>query len=164
MASGGNQILYNLAFSPKISYLDFSETNLCTNDAAEAIYKLIKISGSIETLLFKDTGLLSYYNKEEYFKAIGESKTLAYLDLSNKKAQRGSHITASVLTLLGKACAMNAKKNGCLKFLGLANLIQSELHVSNYLMRSFKISDQDEENWYGEAKIAKEMKKEQLEK
>lgn len=42
------QMLYNLAFSPKIRHIDLTgvpQTN--TNGAVEALYKLLKISGSI---------------------------------------------------------------------------------------------------------------------
>ena len=43
-----SQILYNLAFSPKIRHIDLTDdTSANTSDTAEALYKLIKISGSI---------------------------------------------------------------------------------------------------------------------
>ena len=75
IGTGANSILYNLAFSPKISYIDFSDDSLNNYDTAEALYKLIKISGSLETLILKN----SYMNnllKEEFFVALGENKTL----------------------------------------------------------------------------------------
>lgn len=50
MGAGVSTVLYNLAFSPKIRYIDISELSTSTAEIAEAVYKLIKISGAIETL------------------------------------------------------------------------------------------------------------------
>ena len=47
MARGVNTLIYNLAFSPKIRYIDLSNISQTDNETAEAIYKLIKISGAI---------------------------------------------------------------------------------------------------------------------
>ncbi len=53
MGYGVNYILYNLAFSPKITHIDISETivNDRVQETVEALYKLLKISGSLETLI-----------------------------------------------------------------------------------------------------------------
>jgi hypothetical protein len=48
--------------------------------------------------------------KEEFFIALGENKTISYLNLNNS-----TYTNLPILTLLGKACAMNKKKNGSLK-------------------------------------------------
>jgi hypothetical protein len=48
---GADAILYNLAFSPRITHIDLSDDLLNSADTAEAIYKLVKISGSLETLI-----------------------------------------------------------------------------------------------------------------
>ena len=46
------QIIYNLAFSPKIKFIDLTRVVKCNNaQIVEAIFKLLKISGSIQTLL-----------------------------------------------------------------------------------------------------------------
>lgn len=50
MKASVSTVLYNLAFSPKIRHIDISDLQSATADVAEAIYKLIKISGAIETL------------------------------------------------------------------------------------------------------------------
>ena len=42
--------------------------------------KLIKISGAIETLNLRNTKVESYLT-EDFFKALGENKTLKYLNL-----------------------------------------------------------------------------------
>ena len=48
-----SQMIYNLAFSPKIRVIDVTSIINSKNITAvvEAFYKLLKISGSIETLL-----------------------------------------------------------------------------------------------------------------
>lgn len=55
IGKGADAILYNLAFSPKITYIDLSDDLLNSTDTAEAIYKLVKISGSLETLILHNT-------------------------------------------------------------------------------------------------------------
>lgn len=51
MMSKVSTIIYNLAFSPKIRHIDLSDNPGSANaDVAEALFKLIKISGAIETL------------------------------------------------------------------------------------------------------------------
>jgi hypothetical protein len=53
-----SQILYNLAFSPKIRHIDMTDNKLSNNaDTAESLYKLIKISGSIQNLLLGGTNI-----------------------------------------------------------------------------------------------------------
>ena len=51
MGKGVNSLIYNLAFSPKIRYIDISYAAATDADTAEALYKLLKISGAIETLI-----------------------------------------------------------------------------------------------------------------
>lgn len=46
-------ILYNLAFSPKIKMINMSKCGTVSKDTAEALYKLLKISGAIEILLVR---------------------------------------------------------------------------------------------------------------
>ena len=57
MGSAVNSILYNLAFSPKIRHIDLSDMTTGSSAMAEALYKLIKISGAIEVLILKNTGV-----------------------------------------------------------------------------------------------------------
>ncbi len=104
-----------MAFSPKITYVDFSNDNLNSADTAEAIYKLVKISGSLETLILENTNINNQL-KEEFYIALGENKTLNYLNLDNT-----NYMSSSNLNLLAKAVAMNHKKNGNLKYLSIAN-------------------------------------------
>ena len=113
IGKGADAILYNLAFSPKITYIDLSDDLLNSSDTAEAIYKLVKISGSLETLILHNTQINNQL-KEEFFIALGENKTLTHLNLNNT-----TYTNLHILQLLGKSCAMNMKKNGNLKYLSL---------------------------------------------
>lgn len=113
IGKGADAILYNLAFSPKITYIDLSDDLLNSSDTAEAIYKLVKISGSLETLILHNTQINNQL-KEEFFIALGENKTLTHLNLNNT-----TYTSINILQLLAKSCAMNMKKNGNLKYLSL---------------------------------------------
>jgi hypothetical protein len=75
IGKGADAILYNLAFSPKITHIDFSGDPLSYPDTAEALYKLIKISGSLETLNMSNTQV-GMHLQETFFIALGENKTL----------------------------------------------------------------------------------------
>ena len=82
IGKGADAILYNLAFSPRITHIDLSDDMLQSSDTAEAIYKLVKISGSLETLILHNTQINNML-KEEFFIALGENKTLTHLNLNN---------------------------------------------------------------------------------
>jgi len=57
MKEAVNTVIYNLAFSPKIRHIDVSNLGQGNAETAEAIYKLVKISGAIEVLNLKNTGI-----------------------------------------------------------------------------------------------------------
>lgn len=80
---------------------------VATAELGEALYKLLKISGAIETINMSMTGVFPYLT-ENFFIAMGESKTLKYVNMNTN-----ARVNAKVV-LLGKAIAMNAKKNGSL--------------------------------------------------
>ena len=80
MATKVSSVIYNLAFSPKIRHINVSELGKSNADMAEAVMKLIKISGAIETLNLRNTKVESYLT-EDFFKALGENKTLKYLNM-----------------------------------------------------------------------------------
>ena len=54
-----NQIIYNLAFSPRIYHIDITSCGKA-NNAVEALMKLLKISTSIRTLLCGNTTIAAY--------------------------------------------------------------------------------------------------------
>lgn len=75
-----NTVIYNLAFSPKIRYIDLTGIKGGDAETAEALFKLINISGSIETLNLSKSSV-NHILTEEFFKAVGQSKSLVYLNL-----------------------------------------------------------------------------------
>jgi hypothetical protein len=81
MGKSVNAIIYNLAFSPKIKFIDLSDMKSADPDTAEALFKLINISGSIETLCLEKSDIINLL-KEDFFKAVGMNKTLHYLNLN----------------------------------------------------------------------------------
>jgi len=89
MKAAVSTILYNLAFSPKIRHIDISGLNTASADVAEALYKLIKISGAIETLNLKESGVVTHLTKD-FFTALGENKTLKNLNLTTSKSLTSS--------------------------------------------------------------------------
>ena len=96
--------------------------------------------------------------KEEFFIALGENKTLTFLNIDTNTAMPTTN-----LNWLAKGCAMNKKKNGNLKYLSMEKCIGSYANLAAFL-NNFSVSDYDAEMWYGDKKIAKDMEKEQLEK
>lgn len=81
MSTALENVIYNLAFSPKIRHIDLQDSKAGNSNVAEAIYKLIKISGAIEHLNLCNTGLQALLTAE-FYKALGENKTLKYLNLA----------------------------------------------------------------------------------
>jgi len=58
MGRGVNTLIYNLAFSPKIRYIDLSNMAQTDGETAEALQKLLKISGAIQILLLENCTVL----------------------------------------------------------------------------------------------------------
>ena len=75
-------MIYNLAFSPKIRVIDVSNIIQDSQMAAvvEAFYKLLKISGSIQTLLMGGSRIAAHLTKD-FCIALGESKTIEHLNI-----------------------------------------------------------------------------------
>jgi hypothetical protein len=80
MGKAVNSVIYNLAFSPKIKFLDLEGMKATDDDTAEALFKLVNISGSIETINLDQTDVVPKL-KEEFYRSVGQSKTLKYLNL-----------------------------------------------------------------------------------
>lgn len=72
-----------MAFSPKIKVINATNSAVITNyqkEIVEAIYKLLKIQGSIQTLLLGGSVIMNYLTTD-FFKGLGENKTLEHLNL-----------------------------------------------------------------------------------
>lgn len=153
-----SQILYNMAFSPKIKHLDF--TSSCTtitnlNPIVESLFKLLKISGSVETVLFGQTKIFAHLS-EDLCKAIGDSVSIKHI---NFDAPVGTTGIQCKMNILFKAIAMNAYKKGQLTSVSLKRCVFKSI---NYAVERFWISEQDHEYWYGDRNEAAKMEKEQL--
>lgn len=83
-AAGLSSIIYNLAFSPKLTYLNMNACGASASNAqvVESLYKLLRISGSLEILLLNNCGAINPLLTKEFFVSLGEIKTLKVLDLS----------------------------------------------------------------------------------
>jgi hypothetical protein len=82
MGKSVNSVIYNLAFSPKIRHIDLSDIAGTDKDTAEALFKLLNISGSIETLILANSSVVTLLG-EDFYKSVGQSKTLKYLNLDS---------------------------------------------------------------------------------
>jgi hypothetical protein len=152
MSVSVNSIIYNLAFSPKIRFINLEGMSSANPDTAEALYKLLNISGSIETLILRNSDVIPKLT-EEFWKSVGQNKTLHTLDLC-------CHINPPAPNLVAKACAMNAKKNGNLKVLYLFNWFTTYSKLNSFC-EATKITEQDHEFWYGDRNVASKMVKEE---
>ena len=63
--------------------------------------------------------------------------------------------------LLGKAIAMNARRNGSLKSVSIERWLNTALGLKQFI-ESMYISEKDHELWYGDSKLASEMKEGEL--
>lgn len=115
MANKVSAVIYNLAFSPKIRHINVSGLQSSNSDMAEAVMKLIKISGAIEVLNLMHTKVETHLT-QDFFMALGENKTLKYLNMNTTQKITNTDL----IGLLGKAVAMNAKRNGALEALSIA--------------------------------------------
>ena len=150
IGTGISQILYNLAFSPWIRNIDISSIAVGTNaECCEGVYKLIKISGSLEYLNLNYTGIYDGLAKD-FFTALGENKSLkALLIDSNSRFY-------NQLNEFGKSIAFNQKKNGSLEVLSAVGGIDNG--QGNIFLRGMFISEFEHEQWYGDKQVAQKMK------
>lgn len=148
-------MVYNLAFSPKIRLIDASSTGAGNTSIVENFAKLLEISGSIQTLILSNTNFIQFVN-EKFAMALGASKTIEYLNLDSSSPMKPANWPQ--IFFIMKAVAMNKMKNGALQHLSVKNFANLEGDGINKIFESFKISEFDHEMWYGEEKIAKEMK------
>jgi hypothetical protein len=147
-----------LAFSPKIRQIDLTDCFIAnTSNTVEALYKLIKISVSIESLLLGGTNIVSVLSND-FYKSLGESRTMKYLNLDYTSS---TSVNPTLIRNLGMSCAMNNFKDGCLTHLSL-NKVFGQNTDSQIFFDAMYISDRDHEFLYGDKKIAEDMTKDQL--
>ena len=83
--------------------------------------------------------------------ALGESKTLATLDLSTSGVFQTKHVQ-----WLGKAVAFNKYKKGVLKDIGFATCFANNNDLVVFY-QNMQVSLKDHELWYGESMKADKM-------
>ena len=125
---GLSSIIYNLAFSPNLLYLDISRTNSLINETVVSLYKLLKISASIEVIRASTIGSLNQNLVKDFWVSLGECASLRVLDLSY------SGPLASKYKEIGNSVAFNAKKKGSLEYLN----VTSCLNGANAIVELYK--------------------------
>lgn len=152
--SGLTSIIYNLAFSPKLVYIDISHSSFSgsVNDFVEALYKLLRISASLEVLDLSYCGSLNINLPEQFFIALGEVRTLRKLDISNS-----GPLGDQGCINLGKAIAFNARKLGVLEYLNLDGGVISSYDRFKKFFEAMSVNEADHETWYGDANKVSKM-------
>lgn len=141
---GLSNILYNFSFLPVLKHLIISN---CSNgiDIPElviSLFKLMKMSTSIESIYMNNIPLLTSSLSEDFFKTLGEISSLKLLDMSNSDS-----INKVNIGNLGKAVAFNYLKGGSLKYLNLSGTL-SDSNLFNYFIESMNVSEDDHYKWY----------------
>ena len=137
-----SSIIYNLSFQPKIKVIDISENTSCDKkETAIALYKLLKMSQTIEIIIAKGIPQLNGELTRDFFISLGDSTSLIYLDLSNSSPIR-------MIDLLGQAIAFNALKKGVLKKLVLRGMGISYMTLTS-MIKGMEINEFDHFTSYG---------------
>ncbi len=118
-------------------------------ECCEGVYKLIKISGSLEYLNISLSGIYDGLSRD-FFTALGENKTLKALLLDS------ASWFYNQLNEFGKAVAFNSMKNGSLETISAVGGFDQ--NSANTFFRGMFISEYEHENWYGDKNLAAKMK------
>ncbi len=121
------------------------------SELVEALFKLLRISASLEILDCSSILTLNPALNNEFFISLGEIKTLRSLDLSFS-----GKFTDSIFSNFGKALAFNAKKNGAIEFVNFTGTLNSSSNITS-LYNNMNISEHDHELWYGDPTKAQKM-------
>lgn len=157
-----SNILYNLSFAPRLTYLDCSGNNATNfNDLIENIGKMISINASIEVLILNNvTGLMNNLNLD-FFKFIAENQSLRVLSFDNSK-NPGSAIPMHVIQYMAQALAINCSKKGKIRELYLGNGIMHNFSYLDHFLTYCCYTNQLIEQWYGDSTKASKMGGEDL--
>jgi len=146
MTGGLASILYNLAFQPSLKYVDISQnTTLNLKETSNSLYKLIKMSQSLETLIIKGIPNLiqDLAATNDFFNSLGDNSSLKHLDFS----QSGGFTDQSIKNL-AVALAFNHKKNGALTKLNLGSTGLTYQMLTNFI-EHMMVSEETHFQWYG---------------
>ncbi len=144
LVKGVANIIYNLSFQPSLKVLDISNnSNADVKETAENLYKLIKMSGSLEVLIANNINKLLDNLTRDFYSSLGDNSSIKYLDLT----KCGTLNTTSARNF-GNAVAFNSLKAGVLNTLlignnGISYTLFTEM--VNYL----EVSEENHFAWYG---------------
>ena len=143
-SKGISSIIYNLAFQPAIKLIDISYNETCdVKELASSLYKFIKMSQSIETIIAHNIPDLNNSLTKEFYTTLGDNVYLSYLDLSNC-----GKFSSVNLNQFGMSIAFNSLKNGSLSYVDISYCIQNYNDFKSFI-NSMCISDSDHNDWYG---------------
>lgn len=136
-------LLYNLAFQPLLKYLDIKDNKSSDGkELANALYKLIKMSMSLEYLDASGIPSLNGNLNREFFSSLGDNSYLKSLNLSSSGNMKGETFRD-----FGAAIAFNEQKKGSLVELSLKN---TNMQYSNFVdfVENMHISESIHFTWY----------------
>jgi ubiquitin-protein ligase/Ran GTPase-activating protein (RanGAP) involved in mRNA processing and transport len=144
LVKGLANILYNLAFQPSLKLIDISENNKAdVKETSVALYKLIKMSQSLNTLICRSIPNLLNNLTSEFFYSLGDNSSLSYLDIS-----LCGTLSDSYTKYLGQAVAFNALKKGALNTLLLRGIDITYPKFCEFI-NSLEVSESLHFTWYG---------------
>ena len=149
--NGLSSLIYNLSFfSPNLEMLDISRCQSNMVETVVSLYKMLKITNSVEVVIARNVKNLNANLVEQFWVSLGECRSLRVLDLSY------SGDISSKAVNLGNAIAFNAKKKGVLEYIDLTNCVNNVNSIST-LYDGMCISEYDEERIYGDPTKASKM-------
>lgn len=144
-------LLYNLAFSPKLTVLDLQRSTVYNNiEFVENLQKLVSISGSIEYLNIQSIYCFNNF-KLDFFKALGENTSLKYLNFNHTLCS-GSYVNHQNLA---HALAINADSKGSIEELFLDGTMPSSQYT--VFINNMWTNNHLKETWYGDSYKAEKM-------
>lgn len=116
--------------------LDISRCQSNVVETIVSLYKMLKITTTVEVLLAKNVTNLNPYLIDQFWISLGECRSLRVLDISF------SGDISSKVTNLGNAVAFNAKKKGQLEFVDLTGCLNNTNSLTS-LYQGMCISEYD---------------------
>lgn len=117
--------------------LDISRCQSNVVETIVSLYKMLKITTSVEVILARNVGGLNPNLIEQFWVSLGECRSLRVLDIAYSGDISGR------TTKMGNAIAFNAKKKGVLEYIDLTNCISNVNSITN-LYDGMCISEYDE--------------------
>jgi len=141
--TGIANLIYNLAFQPLLKSLVISNSSgVDGGELASALYKLIKMSISLEYIDASHIPNLNNNFGKDFFTSLGDNSYLKYLNISHS----GS-LSNSSIGMLGTAVAFNDLKKGSLVELDLCNTGISYSTFTRFV-DDMHISEDSHNQWY----------------